>query len=293
MSFGKRILLFLGLNILIAITFTVLLSIFRVEPYISQYGLNITQLAVFSLIWGMTVALINLALSRAVAKMMYGVKLIDTAKCSDRERWLVLTVQNLVRKAGLKDMPEVGVYQSEEANAFATGPTKSRSLIAVSSGLLTLMNNEEVEGTLGHEISHIANGDMVTMSLLQGVVNAFVFFIARVITYVILRNSRESWLVNTIVMIGLQFVLMLLGAILVSVYSRRRECDADDGGVRLAGREAMIKSLEALQRTYERVDPRAQPALQNLKISSQPQGIWKLFATHPPLDERIARLKAR
>lgn len=293
MAFAKRIMLYLGLNILIVTTISVLLSIFHVQPYLNQYGLDLPQLAIYCLIWGMGSALISLGLSRATAKWFYGVKLIDTSKCSDRERWMVQTVQSLVRKAGLNAMPEIGMYQSDEANAFATGPSKSRALIAVSSGLLNMMNNEEVEGVLGHEISHIVNGDMVTMTLLQGVVNAFALFIARAITFVIMRGSKDRGFTGLIIMYALQSVLLILGAVLVATYSRKRECSADDGGVRLAGREPMIKALEALQRTYDRVDPRAQPALQTMKISSQPRGIWKLFSTHPPLEERIARLKAR
>ena len=192
-------------------------------------------------------------------------------------------------------MPEIGIYQSEEANAFATGPTKNRALVAVSSGLFNLMNNDEIEGVLGHEISHVANGDMVTMALLQGVVNAFVMFAANAIAYVITRDSKKSersgWAFYLVSYV-LQFIFMILGWILVASYCRHRECRADDGGVQLAGKNKMIGALEALQRTYDIVDPRTQPAVQTMKMSCHPSGLQgTLFASHPPLEERIARLR--
>lgn len=293
MQMVKRIFLFLALNFLVVTTISILLSIFHVQPYLNEYGLNIPQLAIFCLIWGMAGSLISLAMSRATAKWMYGVQLIDPNNCSSKERWLLDTVHRLCSAAGINTMPEVGLYQSQEANAFATGPTSSRALVAVSSGLFDLMNTEEIEGVLGHEISHITNGDMVTITLLQGVVNAFVMFLSRIIVFIIERNDRSErsgWAYYGITML-LQSVLMILGSILVAAYNRHRECRADDGGAHLAGRHKMIAALEALQRTYDEVDPRAQPAAQTMKISSKPSGIWMLFSTHPPLAERIARLR--
>jgi heat shock protein HtpX len=201
-------------------------------------------------------------------------------------------VKRLCEQAGISTMPEVGIYESQEANAFATGPTRSRALVACSSGLFSLMNDDEIEGVLGHEISHVANGDMVTITLLQGVINAFVMFASRVIAFIITRNSksRDNSSFYWISML-LQFVLLFLGSILVAYYNRQRECRADDGGAQLAGKNKMIAALEALRRTYDYVDPRAQPSAQTMKISSQPHGIWMLFSTHPPLEERIARLR--
>jgi heat shock protein HtpX len=292
MQFAKRIFLFLALNLLVVTTISILLSIFHVQPYLNEYGLSIPDLAVFCLIWGMGGSFISLAMSRAIAKWSYSVQLIDPNRCSQKERWLVDTVKRLCMQAGMTTMPEIGIYQSEEANAFATGPTRSRALVAVSSGLFNLMSEDEIEGVLGHEISHVANGDMVTMTLLQGVVNAFVMFASRIIAYAITRDSksdRNSWSFYLISMV-LQTVFLILGSILVAFYNRKRECKADDGGVKLAGRNKMIGALEALQRTYNIVDTR-QPAVQTMKISSQPIGIWRLFSTHPPLEQRIERLR--
>lgn len=292
MQFVKRIFLFLCLNILVVMTISMLLAVFHVQPYLTPYGLDIPSLAIFCLIWGMAGSLISLFMSRAIAKWSYGVQLIDPNNCSERETRLLQIVRRLCEHASIYPLPEVGIYESQEANAFATGPTKSMALIAVSSGLFSLMNDDEIEGVLGHEISHITNGDMVTITLLQGVVNAFVMFASRVIAFVITRNSKSRdnsgfyW-----ISMLLQFVFMILGSILVAYYNRHRECSADDGGANLAGKNKMIAALEALKRTYDYVDPRAQPAAQTMKISSRPMGIWALFATHPPLDERIARLR--
>jgi heat shock protein HtpX len=294
MQLIKRVFLFLALNVLVVTAISTLLAIFNVQPYLTQYGLDIPSLAIYSLVWGMAGSLISLAMSRAIAKSSYGVQLIDPANCTDRERWLVEMVQRLCREAGISTMPEIGIYESQEANAFATGPSASRALVAVSSGLFSLMNEDEIEGVLGHEITHITNGDMVTMTLLQGVVNAFVMFASRIIALMLTRNEKSRgngafYLVSTL----LQYVFFIFGAILVATYSRRRECSADDGGAKLAGRQKMIDALEALERTVDRLDPHAQPSAQTMKISCQPQGIWKLFSTHPPLQERIARLRSK
>jgi len=194
-------------------------------------------------------------------------------------------------------MPEVGIYDSPEVNAFATGPTKNRALVAVSSGLLNRMGRDQVEGGLGHEVAHVANGDMVTMTLIQGVVNAFVMFLARAIAFAVAQGMRRddegrSFSHGTyyIVQFVLEIVFMILGSILVAFVSRWREFRADHGGARLAGREKMIAALEALRRNYELIDPQAQPAVQSLKISGR-GGFLKLFSTHPPVEERIAALR--
>jgi heat shock protein HtpX len=193
-------------------------------------------------------------------------------------------------------MPEVGVYESDDVNAFATGPTKSRALVAVSTGLLRRMDRTEVDGVLGHEISHVGNGDMVTMTLLQGVVNAFVMFLARALAWGAAQAMRRdddespSWGMVMVLQIVLEIGLMFLGMLVVAAFSRRREFRADKGGARLAGRESMIRALEALRRAVGRTEPETS-AVAALRISN-PGGYARFFATHPPLEERIARLRA-
>lgn len=301
MAWAKRIFLFLALNALVVLTISTLLTVLGVKPYMTYYGMDYTSLAQFCLIWGMTGSLISLALSRVMAKMMMGVEVIDPMTRDPELQNLVQTVHQLAKAAHLPAMPEVGVYDSQELNAFATGPTRSRALVAVSSGLLLSMNQEELEGVLGHEISHVANGDMVTMTLLQGVVNAFAMFLSRVLAFVIsqaMRGDRDerdrggSTMISFALQFVLEIVFMLLGSMVVAWFSRYREYRADAGGARLAGRENMIRALAKLQRTFESVDPEAQPALQALKISGRPSGLMALFASHPPLGERIARLQA-
>jgi heat shock protein HtpX len=233
-----------------------------------------------------------------MAKWMMGVQVVASDNRDPDLRELVQMVHELARSAHLPVMPEVGIYESPEVNAFATGPSKSRSLVAVSSGLLHRMKREELRGVLGHEVAHIANGDMVTMTLIQGVVNAFVMFLARAIAFSLTMVGRKDSEENQgtpftyyAVQIVLEIIFMILGSILVARFSRYREFRADMGGARLAGRESMILALESLKRTFESVDPTAQPAIAALKISSRPGGIMKLFSTHPPLEERIERLK--
>jgi heat shock protein HtpX len=301
MTFMKRIFLFLAVNALVVLSVSLLLNVLGVRPYITAQGLDYNSLMIFCLIWGMAGALISLALSRVMAKWMMGVQVIDPNTRDQDLQQLVQTIYGLARGAHLSVMPQVGIYDSPELNAFATGPSKSRSLVAVSSGLLSRMNQQQIEGVLGHEITHIANGDMVTMTLIQGVVNAFVMFLSRVIAYAIAqalrgdRNDREggmSYGIFYLVNFVLEIVFMILGSIVVASFSRWREYRADTGGARLAGRENMISALEVLQRTYESVDLKAQPAMQALKISSKPRGVLRFFSSHPPLEERIARLQA-
>jgi heat shock protein HtpX len=244
-------------------------------------------------------ALISLALSRVMAKWMMGVQVIPPDTRDSELRELVQTVYGLARSAKLTTMPEVGIYDSPEINAFATGPTKSRALVAVSSGLLQRMNQEQMRGVLGHEVTHIANGDMVTMTLIQGVVNAFVMFLSRVIAFALTMNKNDNDNRSSssppfayyAVQMVLEIVFMIFGSMVVAWFSRYREFRADAGGARLAGKESMINALQALQRTFDEVDPTAQPAIQSMKISSKPGGIMKLFSSHPPLEVRIERLQ--
>jgi heat shock protein HtpX len=237
-------------------------------------------------------SLISLALSRVMAKRMMGVRVIDPNTRDPQEREIVEMVHNLARAARLPAMPEVGYYDSPEVNAFATGPTKSRALVAVSSGLWQRMSRDEVEGVLGHEITHVSNGDMVTMTLLQGVVNAFVLFFARVIAFAVSQNVRDEnrGMVQFGIVMVLQIVLSLLGAVVVAAFSRWREFRADRGGAQLAGRGKMIAALERLRRNVELVDTR-QESLATLKIAGGPSRMASLFASHPPLEVRIARLQ--
>lgn len=298
MAWVKRIGLFLIVNILVVTTISVVLNLLGVKPYLTAYGLNYESLAVFCLVWGMGGAFISLAISRIMAKMMMGVKVIPPNTTDPLLRDLVQTVHSLSQAARLPAMPEVGIYESPEVNAFATGPTKSRSLVAVSTGLLHRMNKDEVRGVLGHEVAHIANGDMVTMTLIQGVVNAFAMFLARAIAFALTMNKssdeRESsgpGLAFYAVQFILEMVFMILGSMVVAWFSRWREYRADNGGAQLAGRENMIKALEGLKKTVDMVDPGAQPSVAAMKISSKPGGFMRLFSTHPPLEERIHRLR--
>ena len=301
-AIAKRVFLFLTVNILVMVTITTILHLLGVRPYLNAYGLDYEALAVFCLVWGMAGSLISLLLSRFMAKMLMGVKVIDPQTHDSDLQRLVQTVHNLARSAGLPAMPEVGIYDSPEINAFATGPTKGMALVAVSSGLYQRMNQTQLEGVLGHEIAHVANGDMVTMTLLQGIVNAFVMFLSRVLAFALsqaLRNrddDRRSEGMSSgtyfIVQFLLEIVLMILGSMVVAAFSRFREYRADAGGARLAGRESMISALEALRRHVEEIDPSAQPAVQALKISGRTGGFFALFMTHPPLEDRIARLRA-
>jgi len=282
----KRILLFVVTNILVILTISILLQILGVGRYMTAQGIDYTQLAAFCLIWGMVGSLISLSISRISAKMMTGMQLID--RSHPEVAWLYTMVEDLSRKAGLTKIPEVGIYQSPEVNAFATGPSKRRSLVAFSTGLLNTMNRNEVEGVAAHEIAHIANGDMVTMTLLQGVINAFVMFFARVISWAIAQNSRDENRQTSAYMITflLEMVLGILGMMVVAAFSRYREFRADLGGARYAGKHDMIAALERLAshtRVYDK-----QASLAAFKISGGP-GAW--FSTHPPLEKRIEALR--
>ena len=281
----KRILLFVATNLAIMVTLSIVLSLLGIDGYGGIQGQML-----FALVWGMGGAFISLQMSRFVAKQAMGVQLVDGRTGHADADWLYATVRQLTDRAGLP-MPEVGIYESPEVNAFATGPSKSRSLVAVSSGLLRSMQRDEVEGVLAHEVAHIGNGDMVTMTLIQGVVNAFVIFFARVIAS-LLRNAvdeRMSGAVYFMTVIVLQIVLGLLGSVVVAWFSRAREFRADAGAATLAGRGKMIAALQRLQQNTKMIET-DHPALATMKISGA-RSWMALLSTHPPLEARIAALQ--
>ncbi len=280
---AKRIFLFVLTNIAVVLTISVILAVLGVQP-----GSGLEGLMVFSLIWGMGGAFISLQMSRWIAKRATGARLVDGQTGRQELDWVYATVQRLTQQANLP-MPEVGIYDSPEVNAFATGPSKSRSLVAVSSGLLRSMRPNEVEGVLAHEVAHIANGDMVTMTLLQGVINAFVIFFARVIAGFLSRNDDRP---NFMVVIALQIVLGILGGLVTAWFSRHREFRADHGGATLSGRENMVGALKRLVANQEMVDTSHQ-ALATMKINGGPRNWAALWSTHPPLESRIAALEAQ
>lgn len=285
---AKRVMLFLVVNVLIVATLSIVISLLGVNRYLNDYGINYAALAALCLVWGMGGAFISLLLSKVFAKMAMGVKVVDP-RSPGQFAEVYDTIRKLATRSGLP-MPEVGVYESPEMNAFATGPTKKSSLVAVSTGLLARMNRDEVEGVLAHEMSHIANGDMVTMTLLAGTVNAFAMFLSRIISYFVskLVDSRAEIAVRFILTLALDIVFSILGSIVVAAFSRAREFKADAGSARLSGREKMIAALQSLQRQYQPLDKRG-PSLATFKIAGK--GRLSLFATHPSLEERIQALK--
>ncbi len=295
MNFIKRIFVFGLVNMLIIVTLSIVASIVSAYLGIDLHGSSLGGMMLMALIWGMGGAFISLLMSKQMAKWTMGVQIIDPGTHNPDERHLLMTVHRMAKAAGITKMPEVGIYDAPELNAFATGPTKNNSLVAVSTGLLRSMNTEEVEGVLGHEVAHIANGDMVTMTLIQGVVNAFVIFFARLIAFFAAGFVKEDlrWIVRFAVTIVLEILLSFLGMMVVAFFSRSREFRADAGGARLAGREKMIAALQALQRNYERMQEshQGQEALATLKISGKSGGLMALLSTHPDLEDRIQTLR--
>jgi len=300
----KRIGLFFLVNILVMFTLTFVMKLLGVGHYMTAYGIDYRALAIICLIWGMGGSIISLLLSRFMAKSMMGVEVIDPNTRDPELGNLVHMVHHAARSAGLSTMPEVGIYDSPDLNAFATGPTRSRSLVAVSTGLLSRMSKAEVEGVIGHEIAHVANGDMVTLTLIQGVVNAFAMFLARILVFAISQATRSEderergrgglgMFAEYMLVQLFEMVFLVLGSMVVAWFSRWREFRADQGGARVAGREKMIAALRKLQMAYEQpfnAEP-APAAMQALQISNRKGGFLRLFASHPPLEERIAALE--
>ena len=294
----KRVVLFLLVNVLVIATVSIVTSVLGIHGYLTQHGIDYKSLAIFCAIWGTAGAFISLLLSKFMAKFAMGVKIINPDTTDSNERELLQLIYRLADRAGLSKKPEVGIYNSPEMNAFATGPTKRHSLVAVSSGLLQQMNKEEIEGVLGHEITHVSNGDMVTLTLIQGIVDAFALFLSRIVAYAIStalsgnnRDSGEGFSYFTFYALSFVFDILftILGSLVTAAFSRWREYRADAGGAKLAGKSKMISALEKLKSGIDVQDKRA-PSLSALKIS-QKGGILSWFASHPPIDQRIKRLQ--
>lgn len=288
----KRILLFVVTNLAVLFVLSITARLLGVDRFLTQEGLNLNSLLAFSALIGFGGSFISLAMSKWSAKMATGAQVIEQPS-HPTEVWLVETVRRQAQAAGI-GMPEVAIFDAPEPNAFATGMNKNAALVAVSTGLLNNMGKDEVEAVLGHEVSHVANGDMVTLGLIQGVVNTFVIFLSRVIGYVVdrvvLRSEREGvgpgyWVASIVA----ELVLGILASVIVMWFSRQREFRADAGGARLAGREKMISALQALQRAHEGSSLPAQMAA--FGISAPTGGLAKLFMSHPPLEERIEALR--
>jgi heat shock protein HtpX len=289
----KRILLFIATNIAVLVVMSVILSLLGVDRFLTRSGLNLPMLMVFSLVVGFTGSIISLLMSKSMAKWSTGARVIETPM-NGTEAWLLQTVGKLAQRARI-GMPEVAVYDGEP-NAFATGAFRDSALVAVSTGLLQGMTQEEVEAVLGHEVAHIANGDMVTMTLIQGVVNTFVVFLSRVVGYFVdsaLRRNNESsgpgigYMVTVMVC---QVVFGIGASIIVAWFSRHREFRADAGAARLLGTpQPMINALARLGGFSPEGLPQNMAAL---GISDKP-GIMELFSTHPPLEQRIAALRGQ
>lgn len=286
-----RILLFLATNVAILVVISIVFNLLGLSGFLDAQGvdINLNALLIMSAVIGMTGSVISLAMSKWSAKNAMGVQVLEHPQ-NQTEQWLVNTVAKLARESGI-GMPEVGIFHAPEANAFATGMNKNSALVAVSTGLLQSMNADEVEAVLGHEISHVANGDMVTMALMQGVVNTFVYFFATLIGHfvdrAVFKTERGYGPAYYITQIAAQILLGILASMLVMWFSRYREFRADAGGAKLAGREKMIGALRALQRAHEPVDLPGQLAAFGINGG----GAMRLFMSHPPLEERIAALQ--
>src|SRR5580700_6994511 len=290
----KRVFLFIVTNLAVLVLLSIVIFVIERVFGVHLAGGGLGGLLVFAAVFGFGGALISLALSKWTAKRMMGVHVI-TAPQSDSEAWLIATIKRLADQVQV-GMPEVGIFDADDMNAFATGARRNAALVAVSSGLLRSMSRSQVEAVLGHEITHVANGDMVTLALLQGVLNTFVIFLARIIGSLIdrtlFKNDREEsgigYFLTTMVA---QIVLGILASMIVSWYSRRREFQADRGGADLAGTGSMIGALQALKRSQGEPMPQQMQAF-GINTGSA-NGFMRLFMSHPPLDERIAALQSQ
>lgn len=309
MTYLKRFGYFIITGLFVALTVSFVVSFITRFFGINLAGGGYAGLFVLCLIYGMVGSFISLQLSRWMAKKFHGVEVIDPQTMNPAARKLLDTVYRLARNAGLETMPEVGIYESPDVNAFATGPSKSRALVAVSSGLLNTMTEAEIEGVLAHELAHITNGDMVTLTLIQGIVNAFAMFFAHIITTIIMNSFRGErdddrrggfgdFMLRNFIYNIVAIVFTILGSIIVNYFSRQREFRADAGGARFASPEKMTAALQRLQLISGRPaiasteEGQSRDDLAVMKISGK-TGMMRLFMTHPPLEERIAALRNR
>lgn len=287
----RRVIYFLLTNIAILVVLSTTMRVLGVEPYLTVHGLNYQSLLIFALVFGMGGSFISLALSKWTAKRISGAQVIKEPS-NEAERWLVMTVSELASKSNI-GMPEVAIFPSDDMNAFATGMRRNKSLVAVSSGLLRRMDRERVRAVLAHEVAHAANGDMITLALIQGVVNTFVLFLSRVIGHtvdrVVFKNERGHGPAFWITTILAEMVLAILASIVVFYFSRRREYRADSGAAELVGKKPMIGALKALKASIHQ--PHLPDKLAAFGISgAKRRGLTALFATHPDLDDRITAL---
>lgn len=294
MAFVKRIALFILTNIAVIAVFTTVVSVFGLDTaYLEPNGLNLQALAIFSLLFGMIASIVSLFMSKFMAKWMMKVEIIKNPR-SHQETQLVQMVKHMAQQANI-GTPEVGVYDSPEVNAFATGWNRNNALVAVSSGLLNAMGKDELEGVLAHEMAHVKNGDMVTMTLIQGVVNAFVIFTARVAAWFATRalgrdpNDGMGYMVYIGVSIVFEIFFGLLASTITLAFSRWREFGADYGGAQLSSKNKMIAALKFLQ-SHHQVDNRNK-SFATMKMNGE-TGFTRLFSTHPPLEKRIMALQA-
>jgi len=288
----KRIVLFLATNLAIVLVLSVAARLLGLDTYLTNQGGSLTGLLLFAALFGFGGSFISLAISKWMAKRAMGVRVIEQPR-NEAERWLVNTVRAQAQAAGI-GMPEVGIFDSPEPNAFATGPRRDNALVAVSTGLLSRMSEKEVEAVLGHEVSHVANGDMVTLTLIQGVVNTFVIFLSRIIGNLVdrtvFRNEDGRGPAYFISVLVSEMVLGILASMIVLWFSRQREFRADRGGAHLAGRESMIGALERLKAAHHPLP--AQMSAFGIASGGGASGLKRLFMSHPPIEERIAALRA-
>lgn len=296
MSWTKRIFFFLLTNLAVIAVVSIIMSVFNVQPYLTSSGLDYKSLLIFASLFGFTGSIVSLFISKWMAKRAFGIRIITQASTSD-EQFVVRTIKDLAERSRI-GTPEIGIYESPEPNAFATGWNKNNSLIAVSTGLLENLDRDEVEGVIGHEVSHIANGDMVTLALIQGVVNTFVIFFARIAAYAVqtfMSNDEEGegagGLAYHLTAIAFEIFFGILASMIVMAFSRHREFRADAGSSGLLGKDKMRRALEKLARLQDGVvDPRGKE-FATMKISDRPSPFLSLFSSHPPIEKRIEALR--
>ncbi len=292
MRFLKRIFWFVLTNLLVIFTISLITHFFGLTHYLHDQGIDYGQLFAFALVIGFAGATISLLLSKYLAKFFMGVKSVDQ---NSHYHFLVEKVHQIAQIGGFDSYPEVGVYESEEVNAFATGFSQKHSLVAFSTGLLKKMDSKELDGVIAHELAHIKNGDMVTMTLLQGVINTFVFFLSRVIAYLLVMrdNKKGNYVTFRLVSFGLEMILSFLGVLAICAYSRHREYSADKDAGEMVGNQSMIAALKKLQNLFDynqKHTTQESLSVQAMKISGR--SFLKWLSTHPPLEERIKALES-